>query len=230
MTGLTLTDGGPVIPQQHSKLWSSSDEFHQSSAARIPTSMNRIPISDIQSGVQAILEDSLPPLVPPRSLPPSPAPFRSNLPRPAAFARPVPKEKASIRKATSIVESVAAEARAIAATLNFSDSHRPSDDLLRGLLDTAAIAVDSGGKSLALVRNQAKAVTDLKDRILGTLRSIDSRISQLGALLPLLPTERIPVVVETSTPMLSYHFMSGSTLQKVTSTRIRSPDLTPSRR
>lgn len=209
LLGLTFTDEGPVVHDQHSKLWSSSNEFHQASSAEITTSVNRVPISDIQSGVQAILEEEhLPPLVPSRPRTRSPVPSRSNLPRSAAFARPFPKGKASVRKATSIVQSVEADARGIATTLNFSDDCRPSDNVLRRLLDTAASAIDSGGKSLALVRNQDKAVTEIKDKVLVSLRTIDSRISQLGALLPPIHLERTPIVVETSESctILSFHF------------------------
>lgn len=160
--------------------------------------MNDIPISEVQMGVQAIIDEPLPPLVPSSSPRPSAIPSRSNLPRPAALIHPAPKGKASVRKAMNIIKVVETEARAIAATLDFEDGHHPTDDTLRTLLDTAAKAVDSGGKSLGLVRNQAKAVVDFKNEILLVLRSIDARISQLGALLLPASTERIPIVVETS--------------------------------
>lgn len=213
MTGLTLVDKGPVIAEQRNRLWSSTDEFYQSSATDIPTPTNHISLGDIQSGVQAILEESLPPLVPAGYRSPSPASSRSSLPRPAAFARTAPRGNALIRKATSIIEAVEAEARVTAATLNFNGDHRPSDDILRNLLDTATAAVDSGGKSLALVKNQAQVVVDLKRKVLEDLRLIDSRISQLGALLPPTFTERQPLVVETGKnhflllfQCLNYHF------------------------
>lgn len=160
--------------------------------------MNDIPISEVQMGVQAILDDPLPPLVPSRSPRPSIIPSRSNLPRPAALIHRAPKGKASVRKAMNIIKVVEAEARAIAATLDFEDGRNLMDDTLRTLLDTAAKAVDSGGKSLGLVRNQAKAVVDFKNEVLLVLRSIDARISQLGALLLPASNERTPIMVETS--------------------------------
>jgi hypothetical protein len=163
MTGLTLTDGGHNIHKQQSKLWASSNEIHQASSADIVTVINRISISNVQAGAQAIIEEHLPPLVPSRSRVLSPTPSRSNLPRPAAFACPAPKGKASVRKAMSIIELVEAEARTVVTSLTFEDSHCPSDDVLQKLLDAAAIAVDSGGKSLSLVRNQAKDVVNLKE-------------------------------------------------------------------
>lgn len=186
--------------------------------------MNHIPIIDIQNGVQAILEEPLPPLVPLRSSPPRP-PSRSNLPRPVTFARPTPKGKSSIRKATSIIKAVEVEAHAIAATLDFEGNDNPPEDILRSLLETAATAVKSGGESLAKVRNQAKAVVDHKNRVLEALRSIDSRISQLGVLLLPVFTERKPIVVETSKFYSFCYFDIGLSFHKATFTRIPLPSL-----
>ncbi|KAF9455202.1 hypothetical protein BDZ94DRAFT_1316519, partial [Collybia nuda] len=155
LTGMTLTDDGRDTIKQYSKLWSSPNELN----TNVPPIMNKISFGDVQMGVHAIVEASLPPLVPPRPHSPSPSLSRSQLPRSAAFARPLPNVKSTIRKAMSIIEAVEADARITAATLHFQD-HLPSDDILRKALDAATLNVESGGKSLALIRNQAQIVVE----------------------------------------------------------------------
>ncbi|RDB18859.1 hypothetical protein Hypma_014527 [Hypsizygus marmoreus] len=189
MTALTLTDDGPLITKQHSKLWSSSSEFHQSFGQNIPVTMGGVPMNDVQSSIQAILSESVH-ITPP---PPRPSPA---VPCSATFTRPGASANAWARKAEGVITAVEVEARTIGETLIFDEDKRPSNDMLRMLLANAAKFVDSAGKSLASVKNQTPAVLDHKKKVIAMLRSIDSRISQLGAIVPPPLPEEMPVFIE----------------------------------
>ncbi|KAJ7871689.1 hypothetical protein B0H14DRAFT_3439399 [Mycena olivaceomarginata] len=53
--GLSLTDPGPNVRQQPSKLFSTRDEFQDLHAPHIPTSSNAVPLSVAQESIQADL-------------------------------------------------------------------------------------------------------------------------------------------------------------------------------
>ncbi|KAJ7467903.1 hypothetical protein FB451DRAFT_1401179 [Mycena latifolia] len=55
VTATTLTDDGPRVHEQPSKLFSSRDDFQDLHAADIPTSPNPIPLSEATPGVFALV-------------------------------------------------------------------------------------------------------------------------------------------------------------------------------
>ncbi|KAJ7819315.1 hypothetical protein B0H13DRAFT_2378458 [Mycena leptocephala] len=55
MTGITLTDPGPNVREQPSKLFSTRDEFQDMRAASIPTSFDPVPFSVAQDSINAVL-------------------------------------------------------------------------------------------------------------------------------------------------------------------------------
>lgn len=181
-----------MVTKQHSKLWSSSSEFHQSLIPKIPTTMNHIPMSDVQSSIMAIIEEPLHTASSPESTP------RFDLPHHTTAPILSPSANAWVRKAEGVVEGVETDVRAISECLSFNDGILPTDDTLRTLLATAAKNVEYAGKSLASIKNQTAAVLQHKEKVLTMLRSIDCRIIQLGSLLPPPPPEETPVVIETS--------------------------------
>lgn len=153
--------------------------------------MNDIPMSDVQRSVQAILEETTYTTSPQLETP------NLNLSHhPTAFTPPPPPLNAWAKKAEGVIEAVEVEARAIGDSLSSIDDTFPSGDALRSLLKTATHRIDSAGKSLASVKNQTLAVLEHKAKVLAILRSIDSRMSQLGALLPPPTPEETPVIVQ----------------------------------
>jgi hypothetical protein len=184
------------------------------------TEMNKIPLSEIENSVHAILNHVPPVLEPSVSVPPPPPPApsairpwqRSSLPRPAAFT---PRSKpigASVRKALDIITTIEKESLKVEATLASPDDFDCTNVVqvaqIRVLLDAAAAHVDSAGRSLKLVTNQQQEVLDYKEKVLVSLKAIDARISFLGSSLPLLPPDPKPVFFDASEFLLdnvTYH-------------------------
>lgn len=96
-----------------------------------------------------------------------------------------------------MIKTVETEAQLIGKTLDFNVERLPPHETLRSLLENAALGVENAGRSLASVRNQTQVVLNHKNKVLQVLRTIDSRISQLGSLLPPNLMEQTPVIVET---------------------------------
>ena len=88
------------------------------------------------------------------------------------------------RKANAIIAAVELEIQQVAEGLSFSDEAVPAPTTLQPLLDQGEKVVKSTGVSLASVKNGDKEVQEYKMKVLSLLRTLDSRISQLGGLFP----------------------------------------------
>jgi hypothetical protein len=177
------------------------------------TEINKIPLGEIEHSVYAILDHAPPAIPPPPPAPSATRPWqRSSLPRPAAFT---PRSKpigARVRKAQDIITTIEKETLKVKATLALPDDFDRTNVVqvaqIRVLLDAAAAHVDSAGRSLKLVTNQQQEVLDYKEKVLVSLKAIDTRISFLGSALPPLPPETKPVFFDASKSLLdnvTYH-------------------------
>ena len=81
-------------------------------------------------------------------------------------------------------------------TLLFPDPPAIDDSILQRLLDDAAKVVSSAGRSLAAVKHKDELVQKRKRDVSALLRNLDSRVSQLGVLLPPCRPETTPVLVD----------------------------------
>ncbi|RDB28285.1 hypothetical protein Hypma_001411 [Hypsizygus marmoreus] len=131
MTGLTLTDEGPAIAKQHSKLWSSSSEFYQSLSPNIPVTMGNVPLNDVQNSIQAILSESIHATPPPLHMNPL---IRLHCHHQPHLSMHGPeRQKVSYKHPYDRRYS------------RVNEDTAPSNDVLRVLLENAAIAISSAG-------------------------------------------------------------------------------------
>ncbi|KAG6905300.1 hypothetical protein DXG01_003586 [Tephrocybe rancida] len=82
-----------------------------------------------------------------------------------------------------------------AAMLDFDDSNHPSDDALRLLLDSVCRRIDLHQQSLKHILNQTESVVIHKQWVIELLHNIQSKITQLGALIPPAPPAKEPVMI-----------------------------------
>ncbi|KAG6863435.1 hypothetical protein C0991_005819, partial [Blastosporella zonata] len=178
---VSLMDDTSQIKRGSGGLWSSSREIYETvEEVHIPTT--DLSVADIQRGINAIVIDQ------------SQSISRVNA-HPAALGPPKSRKGAWAMKAERIIEAVEADSQATSKTLDFGINF-PSIEQLRALLDDATVKVQTGGNSLSLVKNLTPSVLEHKKKVLEMLRTIDNRISQLGALLPPQTTHQGPVLVE----------------------------------
>ncbi len=166
----------------------SLSDNYRSDALR-DTTPNIIPMDAVQMSVQKLLESRFQKggqqkyadKPPPHIISPS----RKSLPH-----------NAHERKQFLLLDSIESDAREIANLLDISDSSL-SDLELRTLLDSAAGRIRAIGITLVdAFKHPSDAVSSRKQRILETLRSADSRVSQLGALFSELDST-VPVRVDS---------------------------------
>ena len=74
--------------------------------------------------------------------------------------------------------------------------HMLDDTALQLLLDGAVKVIDSAGKSLTAVQNKDEAVQQRKKEVMILLKNLDSRVSQLGSLLPPRQPDTSPIMVD----------------------------------
>ncbi|KAG6864184.1 hypothetical protein C0991_011759, partial [Blastosporella zonata] len=109
-----------------------------------------------------------------------------------------PPRNAWSRKASNIIASVEHDVRRTAEMLSFSNDAIPNHATLQLLLNDAVKVIESAGKSLAAVKHSDDAVQKYKAEVIQMLRNLDSRITQLGSLLPPQPVNKAPVVVDAA--------------------------------
>lgn len=189
MTALTLTDEHLPITQRQSRLWVSSCDIPQPATA--PTVINRPSASETQKSFEAIIAESF------RGRETSQQRSKPNLPHPGTPPTTPPAKPANawVTRSRKVIEAVEVQARSIAEKVAFCNG-LPDDTLLREILDDAAKDVESAGKSLQPIGSKDEGVLDYKTQVLEELRSIDNRISLLGASLSPLPMKRTRVHVE----------------------------------
>jgi hypothetical protein len=225
VTSLTLTDEGPNVTEQPSKLWS----FQASKDLPLPARISNIPFSEVEHSVHAVLQNEQPffdtsvapsadaslsppaPPATPESFPPcSPAakPWqKSGLPRPDAFSPSGKPVSAWVRKALDIIAKVETEILETEATLFLPDGFDGGDPAqvaqMRVLLDVAAAHVDSAGQSLKPIQRREQEVVNYKQRVINLLKATDTRISVLGTSLPHPPPEATPAFFDASKLLLN---------------------------
>ncbi|KJA16577.1 hypothetical protein HYPSUDRAFT_58174 [Hypholoma sublateritium FD-334 SS-4] len=150
---------------------------------------NKIPMDAVQMSVQKLLESRFQKPVhhksPEKSLPPAISMSRKDLPR-----------SAHERKHFLLLDSIERDVREITDLLDVNGANL-SEEELRTLLDGVADRIRAIGFNLADdFKTPSAAISGRKQKILETLRSADSRISQLGAHLPELDSV-IPVHVDS---------------------------------
>jgi hypothetical protein len=195
MTALTLTDGGAAFQGQPNRLWFSRSEAQQNHTRHVSPQMNNVSISRIEQGVREVLNVAT-------STPPTVTPANPALP--ATSMSPSKHTGALFMKAMKIIAEVERQTRDTDLILtvhhNFDCYNVGQVSQLRSVLEKAASQVDSGVKSLELIRRQEPEVMKRKDQVLAILRETDARVSLLGALLPV---EKKPVFYDTCKSVLS---------------------------
>ncbi|KAG6904437.1 hypothetical protein DXG01_009972, partial [Tephrocybe rancida] len=158
-------------------------------------SMGQLGMTDAPPPREHPAEQRPPPSTPPPQHIPLSCPATLNTilnnatpPCPAPLSRPA-------RKATDVIMKIEHDARDSAAMLDFDDSNRPSDDALRLLLDSVCRRIDSHQQSLERILNQTESVVIHKQRVIELLCNIQSKITQLGALIPPAPPAKEPVMI-----------------------------------
>ncbi|KAJ7077754.1 hypothetical protein C8R44DRAFT_896174 [Mycena epipterygia] len=158
MTGISLTDPGPNVREQPSKLFSTRDKFQDLRAAFIPTSSDPVPFSVAQESIQAVLGSAK-------------YPGMLSVKRNEELILDVRKRVQTARESLNGIDLLYAEN---------NDHHS-----MRLAVDTATEVVISAGMLLKTVKtSKGEDLARLKDEALAELRELDQRIDCLGALLP----------------------------------------------
>jgi hypothetical protein len=149
-----------------------------------------VSLTDAQSSLQAIVNEAHR-----NHLSSQSPPNTSTLSIPSGCSsRP---RKAQIRKAQRIIAVVEGNIRTTAETLSFKDGHIPGPFELQPLLRSASNVVESSGRSLSSTQSSDPEVTLHKEKVTKLLRSLDSRIRELGSLLPTGHSDSAPVLIKS---------------------------------
>ncbi|KAJ7702635.1 hypothetical protein B0H17DRAFT_1194528 [Mycena rosella] len=158
VTGLALTDDGPNVREQPSKLFTTRNEFQEFRAPEIPSSFDSIPIEEAQASFRSLLASSMP------------QGFNS-LSRNVTLLVEVQSQVQTAFNSLRLTEE-----------LFVGNSH---DDSIRLALDAATQILVSAGRLMRSVKNSKSAeVIRLRDEILPELRQLDQIIDVIGAYLP----------------------------------------------
>ncbi|KAJ7162690.1 hypothetical protein C8R43DRAFT_947177 [Mycena crocata] len=151
---LTITDSGPDIPSQPSKLWTSRSQFQDSRAPQNPTSLNPIPISEAFNSIHAISHTQ-----------PKKSVWREHAQNVMAVVA------GNVERSISTLEAVA--------TAHFDVTNADHVAEMREKVDEAAIVALSAAKSLERLKEcpEKAAVAD-------SLCMLEARIDVIGACLP----------------------------------------------
>jgi hypothetical protein len=68
--------------------------------------------------------------------------------------------------------------------LSFVDGYAPDHPTLQQHLDNAVKVIESAGRSLAAIKLKHDIVQQRKAQVIALLQNLDSRVSQVGGLLP----------------------------------------------
>ncbi|KAG5648273.1 hypothetical protein H0H81_007100, partial [Sphagnurus paluster] len=182
MTALTLTDEGPNLSQQQSKLWSSSQEVHMSASMKISAQMRDVPLAEAQKSFQLVIEDSFrqtalhnkpPPTRPSRLIRACHLSTSSSKAAPSSASRPklcsptvspAKPQSAWVRKSLQITGSVKEAATQILVNLNFPNGVYPAHECLRLLLESTSKTVRDASESLRSVTNSTPEVVEDKQK------------------------------------------------------------------
>jgi hypothetical protein len=249
ITAVTLTDDGPNVAEQPSKLFTSRGEFQQSRAARYATDPYHIPISEVEHSVHTLL-NNLPPSVASGSSPQTDPTFAScpapkslslrplntdarrtaNLHRPASHHLAPKSVRAVVQRALNIINKVEARVPEIEALITLPDDFNGgnADQVARmwTQVDIAAKHVDSAGQSLKAIRRKEPKVLERKEAVLALLKGMDHRITILGATLPSRPAETSPVYFDAGKFYSIMRFIAVSRPFQRMSTKTHSPGWT----
>jgi hypothetical protein len=182
ITGITLTDNGPDVHGQPSKLFSSRGNFQDSRAADIPISFNPIPLAEAQHSFEALLGSAKPGI------------------------RSVERNEDLLTEIRTLVRTTRQS------LVDIEELFAGNDDYysLRLALETATEVVVSSGIRLSTVKSSKEELVRLRDDILSELRELDQHIDYLGALLPkeVAITETMPLRYDAGKPFrLVYIFL-----------------------
>ncbi|KAF7335607.1 hypothetical protein MVEN_02215300 [Mycena venus] len=156
VTGITLTDPGPNVREQPSKLFTTRETFQELRATDLPT-FNPVPLPEVTDGFQRLLRSAKHPGM-----------------------RSVERNKDLLVDILQQVQTARMSLDSIDVLYAENDDHRS----MRLAVDAATEVVISSGKRLGSVKTPNGDLVRLKDEVLAELRELDQRIDCLGALLP----------------------------------------------
>ncbi|KAJ7175074.1 hypothetical protein C8R43DRAFT_943346 [Mycena crocata] len=146
---LTITDSGPDITSQPSKLWTSRSQFQDSRAPQNPTSLNPIPISEAFNSIHAISHTQ-----------PKKSVWRERAQNVMAVVA------GNVERSISTLEAVA--------TAHFDVTNADHVAEMREKVDEAAIVALSAAKSLERLKECPEKVA-----VADSLRMLEARIDHL---------------------------------------------------
>ncbi|KAJ6602954.1 hypothetical protein B0H10DRAFT_1958024 [Mycena sp. CBHHK59/15] len=158
ITGLSLTDDGPNVRQQPSKLFSTRDDFQELRSSQIPSSFHPIPLSEATSSIQSLLGSHAHPKI-------------ASVPRDEDVLNGIRSQVEIAQKNLSLVEGL------------YEDNY----DLisLSMALDTASEIVISAGKLLrSVTTSKSPDFLALKKEVLSEVQVLDRHIDVIGAYMP----------------------------------------------
>lgn len=112
---------------------------------------------------------------------------------------PAPQSQASnawSRKALNIISMVERDIHQASEPLSFLDGYAPHLPTLQMHLDNAVKVIESSGRSLAAIKHKSDVVQQRKTQVMAILRNLDSRVSQVGGLLPPRCPDTAPILVD----------------------------------
>ena len=221
MLAVTLSDNGPHVNKQPSKLWLSREKFQ---ASRPQVALQRVSLEEIQRGISSILNKPVANAVPsstsdmPTSLslavpstttntgkcadrsPPSTLVSPSSRPSGPTIHTTRPP-KAWLKKALDVIDAIEKQTQETETLLATASQNLEAQDAsqvakMRSILDAAAQHVSSAGLSLKTIQQKEMEVTTHKEALLEHLKACDHRITLLGADLPPSP-QTGPVQIDT---------------------------------
>jgi hypothetical protein len=222
MLAVTLSDDGPHVNKQPSKLWLSREEFQ---ASRPQVALQRVSLEEIQRGISSIVNQPAANAVPsptsdmPTSLslavpstttdtgksadrsPPSTLVSPSSRPSTGPTIHPTRPPKAWLKKALDVIDAIEKQTQETETLLKTASRNLETQDAsqvakMRSILDAAAQQVSSAGLSLKTIQRKEMEVAARKEALLERLKACDDRITLLGAALP--PSSQTgPVQIDT---------------------------------
>ena len=180
---LTLTDDSVLPTGWQNKPPTAFDDIHQS--ADIPAAASSVPPGEVVESPDTV--------------------SRTCSSRPSFGPLLAKRPNTWVTRSLDVIEAIEVQANSLSKKLTFNTSLQ-DEAAMRKILVQAAKEVEAAGISLNLVTSKSEYVLSYKRQVTELLRSIDSRISVLGAGLCSSPVEKGRVMVEAGKRMSMSRF------------------------